>query len=246
MVKFNENGEMINAETGQIIGTSVNGKIYLNSDNAPVRTLQEMGVLQPQIPDDEELQEIRKRQSQNRFQEKQKQDIIQFKPEENKKQESPKIQKKSEINYNNLRKNKSKYQIDKDTSFIVKFGLLYKEEQGYFITIKDQSVADFPKAQHHWVKFRMWTYQEQIKWKNQSNEYNNSIKSLFLNFNKLNELKIINLILDWSFGEYDSSLKLLHCDGKLSDESYSMFKGLYPVIANTIIDLMNNVLENNI
>ena len=92
----------------------------------------------------------------------------------------------------------------------------------------------------------MWTYQEQIKWKNQSNEYNNSIKSLFLNFNKLNELKIKNLILDWSFGEYDSSLKLLHCDGKLSDESYSIFKGLYPIIANTIVDLMNNVLENNI
>jgi hypothetical protein len=38
---------------------------------------------------------------------------------------------------------------------------------------------------------------------------------------------------------------MLHCDGILSDESYKIFMGLYPSIANTIVTLMNNVLENN-
>ena len=52
-------------------------------------------------------------------------------------------------------------------------------------------------------------------------------------------------MLDWSFGEYDDRLKLLHCDGKLSDESYAMFMGLYPSIASTIVDMMNLVLESN-
>ena len=65
------------------------------------------------------------------------------------------------------------------------------------------------------------------------------------NIEKLNERKIRRLLLDWSFGEYDDRLKLLHCDGMLSDESYSVFMGLYPSIAGTIVDMMNLVLESN-
>ena len=52
-------------------------------------------------------------------------------------------------------------------------------------------------------------------------------------------------MLDWSFAEHDDRLKLLHCDGRLSDESYAIFMGMYPSIASTIVDLMNLVLESN-
>jgi hypothetical protein len=76
-------------------------------------------------------------------------------------------------------------------------------------------------------------------------EYNNVAKIQILNNDKLNEIKLKKLMLDWSFGEYDDNLKLLHCDNKLSDESYSMFMGMYPAIAKTIVDLMNLVLESN-
>jgi hypothetical protein len=51
--------------------------------------------------------------------------------------------------------------------------------------------------------------------------------------------------LDWSFSEIDNKFKLLHTDGVLSDESYSVFCGLLPNIANAIVNSMNDVLENN-
>lgn len=242
-VRFNEKGQMINTETGKVIGTTNNGKISFDSQGSKALTLEEIGVKVPQPP--ENMQEHRKNLGKNKNKSEHKQtepetqsEMIEVKSENN--QTSP----KQGIDYKKLRKFKSKYEVSEDSTFIIKFGLLYKD-QGYFIPIKDEAVNDFPFAQHHWVKFRMWNYDEELDWKNRSNEYNNAVKSLFLNYNKLNEFKIRHLILDWSFGEYDSSLKLLHCDGKLSDESYSLFKGLYPTIANTIVDLMNAVLENN-
>ena len=85
-----------------------------------------------------------------------------------------------------------------------------------------------------------------MDWKNRCSDFNPQLKIQSLNTDKLNEMKIKRLILDWSFAENYDRLKLLHTDGILSDESYNIFKGLFPAIANTIIDLMNNVLENNL
>ena len=91
----------------------------------------------------------------------------------------------------------------------------------------------------------MWNYGEELAWKDKCMKFNPDSRSFTIDSNILNELKIKNLILDWSFGEYSDSLKLLHTDGKLSDESYEIFKGFFPNIINSILILMNEVLEGN-
>ena len=139
---------------------------------------------------------------------------------------------------------RTKYEITDSSYFIIRFGLLQKDD-GRFVPIKEDAIDGIAEAEPHWVKFRMWNYGEELAWKSEFMEYNNAMKSQYLNIEKLNERKIRRLLLDWSFGEYDDRLKLLHCDGMLSDESYSVFMGLYPSIAGTIVDMMNLVLESN-
>ncbi len=137
-----------------------------------------------------------------------------------------------------------KYQVTPNTTFFIRFGLVQKED-GRFVPIREDAIEGIPEAESHWVKFRMWTYNEELDWKDKCTEYDSRSKMQMINTAKLNEIKLRWLMLDWSFGEYDSQLKLLHCDGKLSDESYNLFKGMYPSIANTIVDMMNLVLESN-
>lgn len=138
---------------------------------------------------------------------------------------------------------KTKYEVTKDTNFKIEFGLVRVDDR--YIIIQKDYVSYTTESEPIWVKFRMWTYLEELKWKDECLEYNSQSKTQFLNVNKLNEIKIKNLILDWSFSEIDDKFRLLHTDGKLSDESYSIFCGLLPNIANTIVNLMNDVLENN-
>lgn len=138
---------------------------------------------------------------------------------------------------------KTKYEVTKDTTFKIEFGLVRVDDR--YIIIQKDYVSYTTESEPIWVKFRMWTYLEELKWKDECLEYNSQSKTQFLNLNKLNEIKIKNLILDWSFSEIDDKFRLLHTDGKLSDESYSIFCGLLPNIANAIVNLMNDVLENN-
>lgn len=220
-VKINEKGELINLQTGESLG-SINNGINFNSDSSELKSLQEMGVGLPET-------DLEKQEKEN---------------------ENENLSKSIELNYNEIKGNssfkynKSKYQVKKDSFFIVKFGLLMQQD-GRFIPISYQSTIEFPKSEKHWVKFRMWNYMEELSWKQSVMEYNSKTKTQILNSDKLNQIKIKRLMLDWSFGEYDNELKLLHCDNLLSDESYEMFKYMYPSIAKTIIDLMNMVLENN-
>ena len=221
-IKFNENGEMINIDTGEVLG-NINNGINLNSNGAELKSLQQMGVNLPDLDDqDKEENKIIKDDNKN---------INNI------------LNNNTKIINNNTFKT-SKYHVNKDSFFIIKFGLL-RQEDGRFIPINYESTDDYPLSEKHWVKFRMWFYNEQLQWKQSVMEYKNSLKLQVLNQEKLNQIKIKKLILDWSFGQFDENLKLLHCDGKLSDESYDMFMGLYPSIAKTIVDLMNMVLENN-
>ena len=162
-------------------------------------------------------------------------------PQQDKKDDKLKIDK----GLSSFKKQKSKYEISSDTFFIIRFGLYQNEQDGRIIPIRYDAVDQIKKAEKHWVKFRMWNYREQLRWKQQSTEYHSASRSQIINTDKLNQKKLRNLMLDWSFGEYDDRLKLLHCDGVLSDESYSLFYNMYPSIASTIVDLMNSVLENN-
>lgn len=231
-VKFDENGNLVNMETGEIFGSFKNGANF-NSSGAQLKSLQEMGVSLPddldEDEDDLEEEDLDEDESTNHNVLMNNIDVL---------------NKKNEVNPSSFNYKKSKYHVTKDSYFIVKFGLL-RQTDGRFVPIMYQATDDFPTSQKHWVKFRMWNYYEELQWKQSVMEYNAKVKLQILNQDKLNEIKIKKLILDWSFGEYDNCLKLLHCDGNLSDESYALFMGLHPSIAKTIVDLMNQVLENN-
>lgn len=229
-VKLNENGEFVNVETGQVLGNIQRG-LSFNSAGAELKTLQDMGVQLPDLPDEE--QELNDDDSTTE------EKNIQLSSKDVLKQDNSSIINKS-IQYKD-----SKYHVNKDSFFIIKFGLLQQSQDGRFIPITYQATDDFAQSEKHWVKFRMWYYNEELQWKQNVMEYNNKVKAQILNQDKLNEIKLKKLMLDWSFSEFDDKLKLLHCNGILSDESYNMFMGLHPSIAKTIVDLMNLVLENN-
>ena len=246
--KVNEHGELVNSETGEVIGTKSGNRISINSDSSEMLTLEDYGVGIPDFPDDKEstrknddedfsLQSnaTEKRQSNNNANVTSKDENVNC-PEEKKMH--------MDVGPTSFARKRTKYEITDSSYFIIRFGLLQKDD-GRFIPIKEDAIDEIAEAEPHWVKFRMWNYGEELAWKSEFMEYSNAMKSQYLNIEKLNERKIRRLLLDWSFGEYDDRLKLLHCDGMLSDESYSVFMGLYPSIAGTIVDMMNLVLESN-
>lgn len=227
-VRFDNNGNMINSETGQIIGNTVNGNVNINSDTSQLKSLQQMGVSLPEM--EEESSDS---------------DNINASINENV-NEITVTNGKEKINnqYSSVNIKLTKYEVTPQSTFVISFGLLQKQD-GRFVPIHANKVFQYAYAQSHWVKFRMWRYNQELEWKKQCLQFNNNIKSQLINHDKLNQKKIKNLMLDWSFGQHQDRLKMLHCDGVLSDESYKVFMGLYPSIANTIVTLMNNVLENN-
>lgn len=233
-VKFNENGDLVNVQTGQIFGNIKSG-VKINSELAQVKSLDDLNVSLPEMPDDDNDDD-------DDDDDDQKENKIIPNTSNEQKKELPLNMDKGLTSFNT---EKSKYEISHDTYFIIKFGLIVNKEDGRFIPIREDLVDDYRQSELHWVKFRMWNYREQLKWKQECTQYHTASHSQIINNQKLNQKKIRNLILDWSFGLYNDRLKLLHCNGVLSDESYVMFQGLYPSIANTIVNLMNAVLENN-
>ena len=137
----------------------------------------------------------------------------------------------------------TKYEVTPDSVFYIKFGIVPKD--GRIIVIPEDDV-DFEKnAEAHWVKFKMWTYEQELEWKNQATEYDSIKRIHALNSDKLNEIKLRNLLVSWSFGEKEDSLKLFHIGGLLTDESLKTFYSLYPVVVRYIVECMNDVLEFN-
>lgn len=137
----------------------------------------------------------------------------------------------------------SKYEVRPDSEFTIRFCLGFKDER--VVVYTEDAYLKLPDVERHWVTFRMWTYTNELAWKNQCMEYDHQTRNFKLNSSKLDELKVRHLIKDWSFSEVDPKFKLLHVNKILSDESYDMFKGFFPTIINNVIFLMNQVLEQN-
>lgn len=137
----------------------------------------------------------------------------------------------------------TKYEVTPNTKFLVEFGIIPIDER--FVIVDKKALDSIKFGEYHWAKFRMWNFKEELEWKNKCTEFNENSKMQIINYNKLNEIKIKRLILDWSFAEKSEHFKLLHTDGVLSDESYEIFCGLMPNIANAIINGMNAILEEN-
>ena len=260
-VRINENGELENVETGQVIGKNINGSIVLDSSGAKMMTLDDYGVKEPTETPEEYEEAFEREMTERKAREdeenaKGKEEGPRQEPEKKpakttsssvkknaSQEEEPPSKQHMDIGDTSFNIKRTKYEVTPETYFTVRFGLVERKDGGYY-TVGGNELADYPEAEPHWVKFRMWTYDEELRWKAEFMEFNAQSKTQYINIEKLNERKIKRLLLDWSFGEMEDRLKLLHCDGRLSDESYSMFRGLYPVIANRIVDMMNSVLEN--
>lgn len=135
----------------------------------------------------------------------------------------------------------TKYEVRPDSEFTIKFCLGFDGDK--IDVYKEGTNLKIDGLEEHWVKFRMWNYKEELSWRSQSMEFDPAVRFFKLNQNKFTDLKLRNLIKDWSFSMKDDKFKLLHVNGVLSDESYNVLMGLHPAILDYIVMLMNEVLE---
>ena len=135
----------------------------------------------------------------------------------------------------------SRWQIKKDETFRIRFNLdELEKEDGKFELHLTEKGGD---SVEHWFEFRMWDYNAMVNLRKKATKYHNESNTFYVDADLFNDVKIIFLLKDWSFGQIDPHMKLTHHDGRLSDESISAFKNLVPMIANSIIFKMNEVLE---
>jgi len=134
------------------------------------------------------------------------------------------------------------YEVKPTDEFTIKFGL--KEFEGRWIVIEQDSIDVLDKSiQKHWVKFRMWTYNEELSLRKKATKYDEDKRMNMIDFDSLTEYKVRYLIKDWSLGERNEKLKLFHINGYLVDQSWDAFRRLYVNIVRFIINKMNEVLE---
>lgn len=137
----------------------------------------------------------------------------------------------------------NKYQVNKDTIFYIKFGIYFKKQEQDRIIVVDYDKAN-KQIQNHWLKFRMWSYEECNRLKEsccQQDQYRNYV----YNKSKLFRTKIKYLLLDWSFKQNNPDMKLMHVNNILSDESINDFMNLHPNILFYIESELNSILQAN-
>ena len=214
---FNEKGEAIDEATGEVIGRKdSSGRLFLNPVGKTTEREQEPAKAEI-IAEPEKKTEIKN-------------------PEPSSKEvKKPTVSIPTPPKY-------TKYEIRPDSEFTIEFCLEFSEDEKITILRKDAYLTT-DGLERHWVKFRMWNFKEEMKWKNEATEFDSQIRFFRQNTEKLNELKLRNLIKDWSFAQEDPKFKLLHVNGVLSDESYEVLMGLHPTILDAIIILMNGRLE---
>jgi hypothetical protein len=145
-----------------------------------------------------------------------------------------------------VKKQKSKYEVDKDSNFKIEFGVMFDDTQ--VVIIPKEKFEDVDKIgsniyEKHWVTFRMWNFLESVTWRQECMEFLQHYKIFNLNINKFNELKVRRLLLDWSFKDYGDNHKLFHINEQLTDESMNLFfKDFNPIIIQHIVSEMNQNL----
>lgn len=135
---------------------------------------------------------------------------------------------------------KSKWQLKEDETFKIRFNL--KEAEKKRITLHLEPNSD-PKTTEHWVEFKMWDYSAMIAMRKMATKYHKESGSFYVDHDMYNDLKVRSLLVDWSFAHVDAQMKLQHHNNSLTDESFKMFRSLYPWIGTAIIGKMNSVLE---
>ena len=134
----------------------------------------------------------------------------------------------------------SKYQIRQDTCFYIRFGVTWIDDR--IVVVKQDKLN--PDIESHWMKFRMWSYEQCNKIKNnccQLDQYKNYV----YNKTKLFKQSVKYLLLDWSFGINNPNMRLMHVNKILSDESISLFMNMHPNILFYIQNKLKGILQGN-
>jgi hypothetical protein len=136
---------------------------------------------------------------------------------------------------------KSKWQLQADEKFKIRFILDESSKKTRVIMLSDET----PKTDQavHWVEFNMWDYHTMVEIRKKATKYYNESGTFYVDNDLFNDMKIRYLLQNWSFAEIDPQMKLFHQNGMLVDESFVLFKTLYPWVVNEILVRMSAVLE---
>ena len=132
-----------------------------------------------------------------------------------------------------------KYEVTKDQTFVVRVHLKLKD--GRWMVMGGEG----PETDNHEVKFRMWTYDEQVDLKKKSTTFDGTQRVHMIDNDALNQLKVMKFLLSWTFDRDNARLKLHRVQGALTDESWEVFKRLQQNIIAYILGEMNQVYEWN-
>lgn len=134
---------------------------------------------------------------------------------------------------------KSKWQLKQDEKFRIRFTLDEVKNKRVRFTLEEGG----SNIVEHWVEFKMWDYNMMISLRKSATRYHKESGSFYVDHDLFNDLKVKNLLQDWSFAQIEPHMKLQHINGVLTDESFRIFREMYPWVISAIINKMNIVLE---
>ena len=134
----------------------------------------------------------------------------------------------------------SKYEVKQDTVFYIRFGITFVDDR---LVVCEQDKLN-KNIQSHWLKFRMWTFEQCNEIKNRCCQLDR-YKNYIYNKVKLFRQQLKYLLLDWSFGINDPNMKLMHVNKILSDQSINLIMNMHPNILFFIEDSLKDVLQGN-
>jgi len=135
---------------------------------------------------------------------------------------------------------KAKWQLQDNETFRIRFNLNEVEKKRITLRLDETKNSN---TVEHWVEFKMWDYNTMIAMRKLATKYHKESGSFYVDHDHFNDLKIKNLLVDWSFGQVDAQMKLQHHNNVLTDDSFKMFRSLYPWIVSAIVNKMNIILE---
>lgn len=132
-----------------------------------------------------------------------------------------------------------KYEVTDEDIFKIDLWLLQKNSRWLIVDSR------IPSASKEWIKFRMWTFDEEVELRKKATKYDEKNRLHYIDNDILNRLKVQKLLIEWSFGNENPRLKIHRVNGVLTDESWNSFRKLHRNIIKYILERMNGILEYN-
>ncbi len=130
-----------------------------------------------------------------------------------------------------------KFEVGPEQTFSIK--LFIVQHKGLWKLVEKEVFG----CEVHTVVFRMWTFDECLRLRRDSTIFDPTTRTNRMDNDKLNKLKIMKLLQEWTLGKDNPRLEIHRVGDVLTDGSWQSFMKLSPNIAERIISEMNSVLE---